>query len=158
VICESADKIGAFSHGYTYSGHPLGCAAAMACLDIVERENLTENAARIGQYLIDQLRTALDDHPLVGEVRGVGMLAAIEFVADRTRKRRFDPALKVGAALSAAARKRGLITRAMPHGEILGFAPPLITSAEDVDQMVSITVAAVGEVLDGLVADGIAVV
>ena len=86
----------------------------------------------------------------VGEVRGVGMLAALEFVADRAAKRRFDAALGVGARISKAARARGLIARAMPHGDILGFSPPLIMSRAEVDEMVDIAQAAVREVTDEL--------
>jgi L-2,4-diaminobutyrate transaminase len=146
VIRDGAARVGAFSHGYTYSGHPLGAAAANACLDIYEREDLAGQAERVGAYLLSQLQEALDDQEFVAEVRGVGLLAAVEFVADRATKRRFDAHLKVGARLSAAARKRGLITRAMPHGDILGYAPPLILQREDVDQIVSITSDAVAEV------------
>lgn len=150
VIRDGADRVGAFSHGYTYSGHPLGAAAANACLDIVEREDLAGNAERVGTYLLDGFRRALGQHEFVGEVRGVGMLAAVEFVADRATKRRFDPSLKVGARLAAAARKRGLITRAMPHGDILGFAPPLVLTRGDADEIVAITTAAVTDVADQL--------
>lgn len=150
VIRDGADEAGVFSHGYTYSGHPLGAAAANACLDIVERESLGENAERVGKELLTGLEKALGDHEYVGEVRGVGMLAAVEFVADRQTKRRFDPALKVGARLSAAARKLGLITRAMPQGDILGFAPPLILTSSDAEQIVSLTKAAVDQVADEL--------
>ncbi len=86
--------------------------------------------------------------PIVGEVRGVSLMAAIEFVADRDKKQRFDPALKVGAKVSAAARARGLIACAMPHGDILGFAPPLVTTREDVDVMIKIAEAALHDVMD----------
>ncbi|MEZ0199366.1 aspartate aminotransferase family protein, partial [Pseudomonas qingdaonensis] len=88
--------------------------------------------------------------PIVGEVRGVGMMAAIEFVADPATKKRFDPALKVGARISKAARDRNLIARAMPHGEILGFAPPLVTTEQEVDRIISIAHEAVLSVLDEL--------
>ena len=88
--------------------------------------------------------------PIVGEVRGVGLMAALEFVADRDRKERFDPALKVGARVSAAARARGLIARAMPHGDILGFAPPLVTTPAEADAIIDIAEAAVREVMDQL--------
>jgi L-2,4-diaminobutyrate transaminase len=145
-----ADRVGAFSHGYTYSGHPIGVAAANAVLDIVEREDLAGQAARTGAHLQAALHAAFDGHPIVGEVRGTGMLAAVEFVADPATKRRFDPGLKVGAQISKAARDRGLIARAMPHGDILGFAPPLIMTAAEVDEMVAIARAAVDAVLPGL--------
>ena len=153
VIRDGADTVGAFSHGYTYSGHPLGAAAANASLDIVEREDLAGNAERVGAHLRDGLVSALGGHEFVGEIRGVGMLAAVEFVAERAGKRRFDPALKVGAKLSAAARQRGLITRAMPHGDILGLAPPLVLTTDDADRIVGIMTAAVGDVADALVRD-----
>src|SRR5213078_1189529 len=98
TIRDARPAAGPFSHGYTYSGHPLGAAAALATLDIVVNERLAERAERVGSYLLAGLRDALDQHEFVGEVRGVGMLAAIEFVADRERKTRFDPALKVGGS------------------------------------------------------------
>ena len=150
VMEEAAERVGAFSHGYTYSGHPIGVAAANAVLDIVEREQLDKRAASTGGYLNAQLAEAFAGHPFVGEVRGVGMLAAIEFVADPAGKRRFDPALKVGTRVSAAARQRGLIARAMPHGDILGFAPPLVMTTDEVDEMIAITTAAVAQVTDEL--------
>lgn len=150
VMEDGADRVGAFSHGYTYSGHPLGAAAANACLDILERENLAGAAARSGAYLQKRMQAAFSQLPIVGEVRGVGMLAAIEFVADRGAKRRFDAALKVGARISKAARDRGLIARAMPHGDILGFAPPLVMTEAEIDEMVGIALAAVQQVMGEL--------
>jgi L-2,4-diaminobutyrate transaminase len=150
VVRDGAEQVGAFSHGYTYSGHPLGAAAANACLDIVERERLADNAELVGNHLRERLVSELSSNDFVGEIRGVGLLAAIEFVADRGTKRSFAPASKVGARLSAAARKRGLITRAMPHGDILGFAPPLVLTKADADQIVAITRDAVNEVTQQL--------
>ncbi|MNT92087.1 Adenosylmethionine-8-amino-7-oxononanoate aminotransferase [compost metagenome] len=88
--------------------------------------------------------------PIVGEVRGVGLMAAIEFVADPLTKTRLDPSLKVGARISKAARDRGLIARAMPHGEILGFAPPLVTTREEVDRIIDIAHSAVLSVMGEL--------
>lgn len=87
---------------------------------------------------------------LLGEVRGVGLLGAVEFVADRQTKRRFDPQLKVGARISKAARDRGLIARAMPHGDILGFAPPLIVSESEIDEIVELAYRATKHVMDEL--------
>lgn len=154
VIRDGADRAGAFNHGYTYSGHPLGAAAANAALDIVEREDLAGNANRVGGQLLAGLVRAFGQHELVGEVRGVGMLAAVEFVADRATKRCFDPSLKVGARLSGAARKLGLITRAMPHGDILGFAPPLVLTTGEAEEIVAITRAALDDVADQLTREG----
>lgn len=155
VMEDHAPEVGLFSHGYTYSGHPIGAAAANAALDIVEREQLTERARVTGAYLNRRLRESFENHPIVGEVRGVGMLAAIEFVREPGTKTRFDASVKVGARISAAARRRNLIARAMPHGDILGFAPPLVMTTEEVDEMIEITRAAVSEVTDELVREGI---
>jgi L-2,4-diaminobutyrate transaminase len=143
-------EFGPFAHGYTYSAHPVCAAAGLANLRIVKDENLAAKAKVSGQRLIAGLQRELAGHPLVGEVRGDGLLAAVEFVADRDARRPLDPALKVGARIAAACLARGLIARAMPHGDILGFAPPLVISAGEVDEVVNRTVAAVAEVTDQL--------
>jgi L-2,4-diaminobutyrate transaminase len=152
VMEEGADRAGAFSHGYTYSGHPIGAAAANAVLDIVEKEDLPGKARETGAYLQSRMKATFAQLPIVGEVRGVGMLAAIEFVVDREKKQRFDASLKVGARVAKAARDRGLIVRAMPHGDILGFAPALVATRADIDQIVDIAEHAVRQVIDELAA------
>jgi len=154
VMEEATPRVGAFSHGYTYSGHPISAAAANAVLDIVEREDLAGQSARKGAYLLARLKAEFAQNPIVGEVRGIGMLAALEFVADRGTKASFDPGLKVGARISQAARDRGLIARAMPHGDILGFAPPLVMTEAEIDEMVGIAKAAVDSVLVDMDAQG----
>lgn len=154
VLEEGADRVGAFSHGYTYSGHPIGAAAANAVLDIVEKEDLPGNAQTVGNYFQEQLKTKFAQLPIVGEVRGVGLMGAIEFVADRAKKTRFDANLTVGARISKAARDRGLIARAMPHGDILGFAPPLTITRAEIDEMINIAESAVRSVMDELVQKG----
>ncbi|NSZ55833.1 aspartate aminotransferase family protein [Agrobacterium vitis] len=154
VMEEATPRVGSFSHGYTYSGHPIGAAAANAVLDIVEREDLAGQAAQKGAYLLNRLKAEFEQNPIVGELRGVGMMAAIEFVADRGSKLSFDPALKVGGRISQAARDRNLIARAMPHGDILGFAPPLVMTEAEIDEMVAIAKAAVDEVLKQLDSEG----
>ncbi|MFP3557561.1 aspartate aminotransferase family protein [Paraburkholderia sp. SIMBA_049] len=146
VIEMGSQEYGAMGHGWTYSGHPICAAAALANLDILARENLTQNAADVGGYLGQQLHAAFDAHPLVGEVRNAGMLAALEFMADKDARRPFDAALKIGPKVSAAALQRGVIARAMPHGDILGFAPPLVTTRAEVDEIVSIVRDSVDEV------------
>ncbi|SIT56069.1 Uncharacterized aminotransferase y4uB [Mesorhizobium prunaredense] len=157
VLEDGADKVGAFSHGYTYSGHPIGAAAANTVLDIVEKENLPGNARDVGAFFQAQLQEKFAQLPIVGEVRGVGLMAAIEFVADRGKKKRFDPSLKVGARISKAARDRGLIVRAMPHGDILGFAPPLVATKAEVEEIVGIAESAVRFVTDELTREGLSV-
>lgn len=150
VMEEAADRVGAFSHGYTYSGHPIAAAAANAVLDIVEKERLSDRARMVGSHFQRCLKERFAQLEIVGEVRGVGLLGAIEFVADRHTKRRFDPELKVGARISKAARDRGLIARAMPHGDILGFAPPLVVSESEIDEIVDLAYRATKQVMDEL--------
>ncbi|MGO7018435.1 aminotransferase [Rhizobium leguminosarum] len=154
VIENAADRIGAFSHGFTYSGHPIGAAAANAVLDIVEREDLAGNSRTVGAYFQAQLKEKFAQLPIVGEVRGVGLMAAVEFVTDRASKSRFDAQMKVGARISKAARDLGLIARAMPHGDILGFAPPLVTTREEVDEIIDIAERAVRVVMDQVIQEG----
>jgi L-2,4-diaminobutyrate transaminase len=148
VMEAAADRVGAFSHGFTYSGHPISAAAANAVLDIVEKEQLAERARTVGAYFQSRLQQQFAQLAIVGEVRGVGLLAAIEFVADGERKRRFDPALKIGARIAKAARDRGLIARAMPHGDILGFAPPLVVTTAEIDEIVELAHQATRQVMD----------
>ncbi|MFB9123748.1 aminotransferase class III-fold pyridoxal phosphate-dependent enzyme [Paraburkholderia dipogonis] len=146
VMEDATPSVGSFSHGYTYSGHPIGVAAANAVLDIVEAEALPAKAESDGGYMQARIKERFGNLPFVGEVRGVGMMAAVEFVADPEKKLRFDPTLKVGARISQAARDRGLIARAMPHGDILGFAPPLTMTRSEIDEMVDIAGKAVDQV------------
>lgn len=136
MLEDGADKVGAFSHGYTYSGHPIGAATANAVLDIVEKENLPGNAREVGGYFQARLKEKFAQLPIVSEVRRAGLMGAIEFVADRDKKKRFDPSLKVGARVSKAARDRGLIACPMPHGDILEFASPLVTTKAEIDEIV----------------------
>ncbi len=155
ALSARSDEVGAFSHGYTYSGHPICVAAANANLDVLERERIVEHVADLGTALRDTLADSVADLPIVGEVRGCGMLAAIEFVADAENRVRFDAAHKVGARVSAACLGNGLIARAMPHGDILGFAPSLITTREDMQEIAAIVRRSVSEVGEQLVDEGL---
>ena len=136
VLQDGHATYGPFSHGYTYSAHPVCAAAGLANLELIERLDIKGNVRSVGPYLLESLRSAFAHHPKVGEVRGVGMLAAIEFVADKDVKARFDPAEKIGARVSAACAEAGLIARGMPGGDILGFAPPLVLTKADVGAIV----------------------
>jgi L-2,4-diaminobutyrate transaminase len=146
VLEQGSDQLGAIGHGWTYSAHPSCIAAALANLDIIEREDLLANVRDVGPYLVDSLKQVVGDHPLVGEVRGVGMLAAVEFVKDNAARTFFEPQGKVGAAVAAACLERGVIGRAMPHGDILGFAPPLTLSRAEADRVVAATKGAIEDV------------
>ncbi len=149
VLEDGTDEFGPFGHGWTYSAHPIGAAAGVANLKLIDDLGLVKNAAEVGPYLVKTMREALDGHPNVGEVRGEGMLCAVELVEDREARRGFDPVGKVGPAVIAGMMKRGVIGRAMPQGDILGFAPPLCLSREEADQIVSAVAGAVREVLPG---------
>ncbi len=157
VLAQASDKLGPFAHGYTYSGHPLGAAAANAVLDIVDAEDLPGNAERVGQHFQSRLRDVFAEHPLVGEVRGVGLMAAVEFVASREPRRFFDPGLKIGGKVAAACVEEGLIARAMPHGDILGFSPPLSVTRDDVEEIVTRAARATRRVLDDVVRERVRV-
>ena len=134
VLREGSSQYGPFAHGYTYSGHPVAAAAALANLEIIEGEGLVENAAKVGAYLQESLRDAFGDHPLVGEVRGAGLIAGIELVEDQETKKSFDPALAVARRLHELLMEEGLICR--PVFNTLAFSPPLVLSNDDVDSMV----------------------
>lgn len=146
VLEDGSDQLGPIGHGWTYSAHPVCAAAANANLDIVEREDLIGNAREVGRYFQERLATALADHDIVGEVRGVGLLAALEFASGPERRTAFDPALKVGPRIAAAMLEHGVIARALPHGDILGFAPPLVISREEIDTVVATAKTAVNQV------------
>ena len=147
-------EAGVFPHGYTYTGHPIGVAAANANFDILEREDLTSNAAEVGTYMLAALHNAFDSLPITAEVRGTGLMLAVEFVADPATKRRLDPSLKVAYRISTLAREKGLITRAMPQSEALGFAPPLVLTNAEADQIVEIAAASTRQIIDELTREG----
>jgi len=147
VLERGADENGPLGHGWTYSAHPIGAAAGVANLRLVDELGLVANAGEVGDYLLRTMREALADHPHVGDVRGDGMLCAVEMVKDRETRSFFDPSEKVGPRVSAAALQDGVIARAMPQGDILGFAPPLCITRAEVDTVVAATRRAVNEVL-----------
>ena len=118
-------------------------------LGIVERDNLVGQAAKRGSYLQDRLQEAFGDHPLVGQVRGYGLIAAVEFVASRDPLRAFDPGQKVAARVTAASRAGGVLTRALPASDTIAFSPPFIVSEAEIDEMVAVTRRA----LDGVAAE-----
>jgi len=149
ILEQASDTLGAFSHGYTYTAHPVCAAAGLANLAIIERENLTENARETGAYFQAVMKQAFAGRPHVAEVRGVGLLGAIEFAQDPDARVRFDAPLTIGAKVSAACLENGLIARAMPNGDILGFAPPLIVNRADIDEIVDKALDAVKQVLPG---------
>jgi L-2,4-diaminobutyrate transaminase len=148
VLEQGTDALGPIGHGWTYSAHPVGAAAGIANLELIDKLALVKAAGETGAYFNKVLGEALAGHPHVGEVRGEGMLAAVEFVEDRETRTFFDPARKVGPAIAAALLERGVIGRAMPQGDILGFAPPFCLTRSEADEIAARTADAVAAVLD----------
>ena len=148
VLEQGTDENGPIGHGWTYSAHPIGAAAGVANLKLIDDLNLITNAGEVGAYLNDTMTAALADHPHVGDVRGEGMICAVEFVKDKADRVFFDPADKIGAQISGKLLEQDkIIARAMPQGDILGFAPPFCLTREEADQVVAGTVRAVKAVL-----------
>ncbi len=148
-VKESMDSVppeNRWMHAYTYSGHPTCCAVGLKNLEIMERERLWENAARMGSRLYDGLKQTFGEHPHVGDIRGgKGLLAAIELVEDRASKALFAPDKKVGPRVRQEMIKRGLVTRI--RGDSIFFAPPLVITETEVDRLIAITRDAVKAVL-----------
>ncbi len=147
VLEQGTDENGPIGHGWTYSAHPIGAAAGVANLELIDKLDLVRAAGETGAHLNAAMRDALGDHPHVGEIRGEGMLCAVEFDADPEARRPFDPAQKTGARIAAALLERGVIGRAMPQGDILGFAPPFCLSRAEAEEIAEKTRQAVREIL-----------
>jgi putrescine aminotransferase len=125
---------GEFYHGFTYSGHPVACAVALANLDILERENLVQRSQDMGVLLREKLHAALDDHPMVGEIRGVGLIGAIELVADKRTRRFFEKRGRIGMMCRDFCFENELIMRAVR--DTMVFSPPLTISEPEIDMLV----------------------
>lgn len=148
VLEQGTDENGPIGHGWTYSAHPIGAAAGVANLKLIDELDLVRNAGEVGAYLKKTMTEALSDHPNVGDIRGEGMLCAVELVDDRDTRRFFDPARKVGPqVVSAMLAKDRVIARAMPQGDIIGFAPPFCLSRAEADKVVAATAAAIRSTL-----------
>jgi adenosylmethionine-8-amino-7-oxononanoate aminotransferase len=136
------DKV--WSHMYTYSAHPGGAAAAFANLEILERENLVENARIRGEQITESLNEMKAKHPIIGDTRGVGLIQGIEFVKDRETKEHFDASVGVNAMLTEELRTRGVWIRVPAY--ILPIAPPLTITADETDNLTNIIDEALGAV------------
>ena len=133
-IADESSRIGTLGHGFTAGGHPVAAAVALETIKIIEERGLVAHAAEMGQRLQSGLR-AFKDHPLIGEVRGVGLIAAIELVADKAARKGLDPVGKLGGLVNGLLQKHGVISRNM--GDALAFCPPLIITAAEVDQILA---------------------
>jgi 4-aminobutyrate--pyruvate transaminase len=132
ALVRQSEKIGVFGHGFTYSGHPVTSAVALETLKIYEETNLLSRVREVAPRMQAGLRR-FQDHPLVGEVRGIGLIGAIELVADKTTKAPFDPNKGVGVFLARRGHHHGVIIRAL--GDNIAFCPPLIIKENEIDLM-----------------------
>ncbi len=147
VMKIGSEKLGAFSHGYTYSGHPVGCAVALANLRLIENEGLVEKAKDNGAYLHRQLNERFEHHAHVGEIRGRGLLAGVQLVADKANKAMPNPADKWPLKVSQACRKLGVIVRPLPSVGTLAISPPLTISRDEIDQLVETLETAINQTI-----------
>ena len=133
AMIDQSAEVGVFGHGYTYTGHPVACAAALKALEIYERDGLFARAAKQGAYLQSRLQE-FASHELVGEVRGKGLIGAVELVADKGTGQAFADG-KVGAFAQRACQDEGLLLRAVA-GNSVAFCPPLIIEEAQIDEMI----------------------
>ena len=150
-IAEESAKQGVFGHGFTYGGHPVACAVALETLKIYEERDIVEYVQEISPALQMGL-AGFKSHPLVGEVRGVGLVAAIELVKNKATHESFDPKLAVGPTCVKFMQNNGVIGRAM--GDSLAFSPPLVISQDEIAEMLSRVSKALDETLEWLQREG----
>ncbi len=132
AIEANTDKIGTFGHGFTYGGHPLGCAVGVAALRLYRERRILDHVRSVAPVFQAKLREYAD-HPLVGEARGVGLLGGLELAPDKSGRTMFQPAGKVGPKVCAELLKHGVILRAI--GDTVAFCPPMIITEQEVEAM-----------------------
>ena len=153
LLIESK-KTGTFGHGFTYGGHPVSAAVALKAIEIYTRERIFDRAARLAPQFQARLR-ALNGHPLVGEARGLGLIGAVELVADKTTNRSFPPQRAVGPRAVQFGEGEGLIVRAVA-GDVLTLCPPLVISEAEIDELFDRLTRALDKTLDWVVRERIA--
>lgn len=143
AIADQSAQFGTFAHGYTMGGHPVGAAIALEAIKIYDEDKILDHVRAVGPMLQAGLRR-FEDHPLVGNARGIALIGALEFMADPKSKKPFDPSLKVSVKVMDALRRQGVLLRAL--GDSLVCAPPLIISGEEIELIVSALSVALDEV------------
>ncbi|MFZ4773808.1 MAG: aspartate aminotransferase family protein [Terrimicrobiaceae bacterium] len=146
-VMDTVSSSGRWMHGYTASAHPVGCAVALANIQILESEDLVGNAARLGRRLLEKLNEELKESPHVGEIRGLGLLLGIELVADKVTKERFPADAGIGRRVRSELFSCGLYTRVLD--EIICLAPPLITTREQIDRLPGLIRSAIEAAVEG---------
>ena len=146
AVADTSAAVGTFGHGYTYSGHPLACAVALETLRIYEADDVIGHVRAVAPRFQEGLRR-FAGHPIVGDVRGLGLIGAIELAADPAARRPFEPKRGVGAYLVRRAQAHGLITRVL-GGDVIAFSPPLVITEVEIDDLIGRTARALDETLD----------
>jgi 4-aminobutyrate--pyruvate transaminase len=153
-LADESHKIGTFGHGYTYSGHPVAAAVAIETLKIYDEIDIGAHVQSVGPHLQSELQRRFGGHKLIGDIRGIGLIGAIELVADKQTHQNFDPALKIGPRFVKLVESHGVIGRALPS-DALAFSPPLIITRDEVDQVLDRVEAALAEFTTQLEAEGV---
>ena len=135
AMLDESRKLGTFGHGFTYTAHPVGCAVALKTIEIYQRDKIMEHAKKVSNVFMSRLMK-LADHPMVGEARGVGLVGAVELVADKATKRPFDPKRAMGAMGVNMMQELGLIVRNVQDS--LALCPPLIITTDEIHEMFDI--------------------
>jgi 4-aminobutyrate---pyruvate transaminase len=153
ALLAESNKIGAFGHGFTYGGHPVAAAVALKAIEIYARDRVVENVAKRAPLFQARLRL-LNEHPLVGEARGLGLIGGVELVADKFTKRAFNPRHGVGARTVRFAEAEGLMVRAV-GGDVLTLSPPLVIKALQIEELFEKLHRALDKTLDWVTREGL---
>jgi 4-aminobutyrate---pyruvate transaminase len=154
ALLAESKKLGQFGHGFTYGGHPVSAAVALKTIEIYARERIIERAAKRAPLFQARL-TALGQHPLVGETRGLGLIGGLELVADKATKRSFAPQHGVGAGVVRFAEEEGLLVRSVA-GDVLTLSPPLVINATQIEALFDRLTRALDKALDWVTHDKLA--
>jgi L-2,4-diaminobutyrate transaminase len=134
VLRDASPQWGPIMHGFTYSGHPVGCAVGLTNIGVIEREDLVAKSASTGKYFLDRLRAKIGDHAHVGDIRGGGLMLGVEFVADRKSRRFFKPGQDPHRLVARKVMEEGALVRPLPFIEVTSFSPPLSITREEIDR------------------------
>jgi 4-aminobutyrate--pyruvate transaminase len=156
-LADESHAIGTFGHGYTYSGHPVSAAVAVETLKIYDEAGIGSHVRAVGPHLQAELRRRLGGHELVGEVRGLGLIASIELMESKAERKNFDPKRKVGARAAKLAEGNGVISRNLAN-DVLAFSPPLIITEAEIDEVIDGIEKALNELAVQLKREGMAAV
>jgi len=152
IIAQKSNELGIFGHGYTYSGHPVSCAVANKTLEIYQRDNILDHVNEVSPSFIQRLNKC-DKFDLVGNVRGVGLIGALELVSEKNSNKGFDKKGIAGKIFDEYAKKNGLIIRAI--GDIIAFCPPLIINESQINDMFDIVEDTINKATDALSKQGL---